>query len=57
MKSVNSTFLVLISKKKNTKHISEFRQINLVGSVYKLLSKVLVNRLSKVLNVVIGENQ
>lgn len=57
VKSINFTFLVLVPKKKNTKQISDFRPISLIGSAYKILSKVLANRLSKVISSIIGENQ
>lgn len=57
VKSLNSTFLVLIPKKKNAKQINESRPISLIGSIYNILSKVVATRLSKVLNSVIGENQ
>ena len=44
-RSMNALFLTLIPKKCNAVNIKDFRPINLVGSVYKLLSKVLANRL------------
>ena len=44
-RSMNALFLTLILKKCNVVNIKDFRPINLVGSVYKLLSKVLANRL------------
>lgn len=57
VRSLNSIFLVMIPKKCNPKHINDFRPISLVGCIYKLLSKVLVERLSKVLNQIIGNCQ
>ena len=42
---MNASFLTLIPKKCNAINIKDFRPISLVGSVYKLLSKVLANRL------------
>ena len=39
--SMNASFLTLIPKKCNVVNIKNFRPINLVGSVFKLLSKVL----------------
>lgn len=54
VKSRDSTFLVLISKKNDAKSISDFYLISLVACVYKLISKVLAKRLSKVLNQIIG---
>ena len=52
--SMNSTFLVLIPKKGGAKDLMDFRPISLVGSLYKLLSKVLSNRLKKVISKVIS---
>ena len=42
-RSMNASFLTLIPKKCNVVNIKD--PISLVGSVYKLLSKVLANRL------------
>ena len=55
--SLNASFLTLIPKKCNAINIKDFRPINLVGSVYKLPSKVLVNRLRVVLDNLISETQ
>ena len=56
-RSMNASFLTLIPKKGNAVNIKDFRSINLVGNVYKLLSKVLANRLRVVLDNLISENQ
>ena len=55
--SMNASFLTLIPKKCNAVNIKDFRLISLVGSVYKLLSKVLANRLRVVLDNLISETQ
>ena len=55
--SMNASFLTLIPKKCNAVNIKDFCPINLVGSVYKLLSKVLANRLRVVLDNLISETQ
>ncbi|KAL6327757.1 hypothetical protein AAG906_024727 [Vitis piasezkii] len=47
VKSINASFLVLIPKKGGTEDLKDFRPISLVGSLYKLLAKVLANRLKK----------
>jgi hypothetical protein len=46
---VNTTHIALIPKKKNPEHISEFRPISLCHVVYKVISKVLANRLKLIL--------
>ena len=56
-RSLNASFLTLIPKKSNAVNIKDFRPISLVGSVYKLLSKVLANRLRAVLDKLISETQ
>lgn len=54
---VNNTFIILIPKKERAVNLKDFRPISLVGSVYKILSKVLTARLKKVLPLVIGDTQ
>ena len=49
-KSLNATFLALVPKKNDASNIRDFRPISLVGSVYKILAKVLANRLKEVLD-------
>ena len=56
-RSMNASFLTLIPKNCNAVNIKDFRPISLVGSVYKLLSKVLANRLRAVLDNLISEPQ
>uniref|UniRef100_A0A2N9GXU6 Reverse transcriptase domain-containing protein n=1 Tax=Fagus sylvatica TaxID=28930 RepID=A0A2N9GXU6_FAGSY len=48
-RSLNASFIALIPKKQNASNIRDFRPISLIGSVYKLLAKVLANRLKVVL--------
>ena len=54
-RSLNSTFLLLIPKE-GTEDLKDFRPISLVGSVYKLLAKVLANRLKSVMGEVISDS-
>ena len=56
-RSMNASFLTLIPKKCNAVNIKDFCPISLVDSVYKLLSKVLANKLRAVLNNLISETQ
>ena len=56
-KSLNTTFMVLIPKKGGAKDLGDFRPISLLGGLYKLLAKVLANRLKKVLGKVVSEDQ
>lgn len=59
VKFFNSTFIVLIPKVESATDIDirQFRLISLVGCIYKLISKVLARRLTRVLGEVIGESQ
>ena len=55
--SLNETYLCLIPKVKSPQKITEFKPISLCNVVYKLISKVLANRLKRVLDAVIDESQ
>ena len=56
-RSMNASFLTLIPKQCNAVNIKDFCPISLVDSVYKLLSKVLANKLRAVLDNLISETQ
>ena len=56
-KSLNTTFMVLIPKKGGAEDFGDFRPISLLGGLYKLLAKVLANRLKKVLGKVVSMDQ
>ena len=55
--SLNSTFITLIPKVEQPRKVSNFRLISLCNVVYKLISKVLVNRLKFFLVKAIPESQ
>ncbi|RVW95640.1 LINE-1 reverse transcriptase-like [Vitis vinifera] len=57
LKSLNNTFLVLIPKKGGAADLGDFRLISLLGGLYKLMAKVLANRLKRVLNKVVAPTQ
>ncbi|GKB72076.1 RNA-directed DNA polymerase, eukaryota, partial [Tanacetum coccineum] len=48
-KGCNSSFIALIPKVSNAKFVSYFRPISLIGCQYKIISKILANRLSVVI--------
>ncbi|KAK2449150.1 hypothetical protein QL285_008374 [Trifolium repens] len=56
-KGLNSTFIALIPKIDCPQRLNDFRPISLVGSLYKILAKVLANRLRLVIGSVISEAQ
>ncbi|KAK2413749.1 hypothetical protein QL285_036426 [Trifolium repens] len=56
-KGLNSTFIALIPKVDSPQRLNDFRPISLVGSLYKILDKLLANRLGMVINSVISEAQ
>ncbi|RVW59604.1 Transposon TX1 uncharacterized 149 kDa protein [Vitis vinifera] len=55
--SLNSTFLVLVPKKGGAEDLRDYRPISLVGGLYKILAKVLANRLKKVVSKVVSSSQ
>lgn len=56
-KGINITFITLIRKIDNSQRVNDFRPISLVSNLYKILSKVLANRLRCVTESVISETQ
>jgi len=56
-KGINSTFIVLIPKVDNPQRLNDFRPIPLVGSMYKVIAKLLANRLRMVISSVVSETQ
>jgi len=56
-KGINSTFIALIPKIESPQSLNDFRPITMVGSLYKVLSQVLANRLRCVMANIISETQ
>jgi hypothetical protein len=56
-KSINATNIALVPKVSSSECVTEFRPINLCNVLYKLISKVLANRLKEVLPAIISSNQ
>ena len=56
-KSLNATFLVLVPKGSTVEDLKDLRPISLVGSLYKILSKVLANRIKSVMRLIISQSQ
>ena len=57
VKNLNATFLVPIPKKLNVVEFKDLRSINLVGGLYKILTKVLANRIKRVMGKTISQSQ
>nr|GEW11214.1 RNA-directed DNA polymerase, eukaryota [Tanacetum cinerariifolium] len=56
-KGCNSFFIDLIPKISNAKFVLDFRPISLIGCQYKIIGKILANRLSKVIESIISPEQ
>ncbi|GLT28935.1 hypothetical protein SLA2020_038370 [Shorea laevis] len=57
VRGLNSSFIVLVPKKGNPVDLKDYRPISLINSLYKIISKVLANRIKKVLVKVISGTQ
>ncbi|GJU12746.1 RNA-directed DNA polymerase, eukaryota [Tanacetum coccineum] len=53
----NSSFITLIPKIPNANMVKDFRPISLIGSVYKIVAKILANRLVMVLGDLVSDTQ
>lgn len=56
-KRFNRTMVTLVPKRENAKTIIDFRPISYCTTVYKIISKIMSNRLGKVLNCIVSRNQ
>lgn len=55
--SINYTFLALIPRTINASNVGDYRPISLCNALYKIIAKVLTNRLKQVLPGVISQQQ
>ncbi|GJS28729.1 putative RNA-directed DNA polymerase [Tanacetum coccineum] len=53
----NSSFIALIPKIKDPLHLNDYRPISLIGCQYKVIAKVLANRIQQVVHSVVSEVQ
>nr|XP_025884751.1 uncharacterized protein LOC112940690 [Solanum lycopersicum] len=56
-KSINATFVALIPKKLGAEELNDFRPISLVAGVYKIIAKLLAERLKKVMHKLVNKQQ
>lgn len=56
-KGIGASFIALIPKKLGADSIRDFQLIGLIGSIYKILAKVLAGRLQKILPCIILATQ
>nr|GEY81496.1 RNA-directed DNA polymerase, eukaryota, reverse transcriptase zinc-binding domain protein [Tanacetum cinerariifolium]GEY81503.1 RNA-directed DNA polymerase, eukaryota, reverse transcriptase zinc-binding domain protein [Tanacetum cinerariifolium] len=56
-KGCNSSFIALIPKVPDANLVKDFRRISLIGSIYKIIAKILANRLVNVLDGIVNEVQ
>lgn len=56
-KSIGASFIALTPKKNGADHLKDFRPITLIGSIYKILVKVLAKRLQNIMPAIISPSQ
>ncbi|GJY10807.1 RNA-directed DNA polymerase, eukaryota [Tanacetum coccineum] len=57
LKGCNSSFITLIPKVLGANKLNEFRPISLIGRQYKIIGKILANRLSLVIDGIVSQEQ
>ena len=55
--SLNTTFIVLVLKNEDAEDIKDYRLISLVNIIYKMMKKVLANKLKKVMDKLVNVAQ
>ncbi|CAN4090148.1 unnamed protein product [Withania somnifera] len=56
-KSFNATFVALIPKKNGAEELKDFRPISLIGGVYKIIAKLITERMKTVIGSLVDEHQ
>ena len=56
-KGCNASFITLIPKVADPQFLNDYRPISLIGCIYKIVSKVLANRMKRVMHLIIHETQ
>jgi len=57
IKGVNATFISLIPKVDSPQRVNDFTPLSLLGCMYKVLAKILANRLQVVIGSVVSDSQ
>lgn len=57
LQSINNSFITLIPKKDNPQSANDFRPISLLNSSIKIITKLLANKLQRVILKLVHENQ
>ncbi|XP_071719048.1 uncharacterized protein [Rutidosis leptorrhynchoides] len=53
----NSSFITLVPKVSNPVNVKDYRPISLIGAPYKIVAKILANRLSHVIDRIVSQEQ
>jgi len=56
-KGCNTSFVTLVPKVRDPSSLEQYRPISLVGAMYKIIAKLLADRIKKVLSFVTDESQ
>lgn len=54
VRSCNTSFITLIPKKKGAVELKDFRPISLISNVYKLVAKILAERMKRVIGKLVS---